>query len=109
MKMALSLTCSVLACAACGMLLAQGARPELKPIAFATLDTNKDGRISSKEAHADPELYADFDMLDVNHDGYLSPEEFKAWPRALKTKDSSAPDPATAPSGSAGAQHMPAH
>jgi Ca2+-binding EF-hand superfamily protein len=109
MKIALSLTGTLLACSACGMLLAQGVHSELKPVAFSTLDANKDGRISLSEAHADPELYADFDMLDVNHDGYLSPEEFKAWPRAMKTKASSAPDPATAPSGSAGAQHMPTH
>jgi hypothetical protein len=48
---------------------------------------------------------AEFEMLDLNHDGYLSPKEFQAWTRALK--DPAVRDPATAPSGSAGAQHMP--
>ena len=96
-----------MACAPCGLLLAQSSRSELKPIAFAALDTNKDGKISPSEARADPDLYASFEMLDVNHDGFLSPHEFQAWPRAMKTKDA-ASDPATVPGGSAGAQHMPA-
>jgi len=107
MKTAKGLACLMLACAACGALFAQGVRPELKPIAFSTVDTNKDGRISLQEARAAPDLYASFDMLDMNHDGFLSPAEFQAWPRALKTKDVAARDPTTGPSGSAGAQHMP--
>jgi hypothetical protein len=107
MKVAKPLIYCLLACAACGTLFAQGVRPELKPIAFGTLDTNKDGRISLAEARAAPDLYASFDMLDSNHDGYLSPAEFQAWPRALKSKDVAARDPTTGPSGSAGAQHMP--
>jgi Ca2+-binding EF-hand superfamily protein len=106
MKMAVSLTFLLLACTTGGTLFAQAARSELKPIAFSTLDTNKDGKISLEEARADPGLYEAFAMLDVNHDGFLSPAEFQAWPRALKTKGT-APDPATGPSGSAGAQHMP--
>jgi Ca2+-binding EF-hand superfamily protein len=106
MKMAVSLTFLLLTCTTGEMLFAQAARSELKPIAFSTLDTNKDGKISLEEARADPGLYEDFAMLDVNHDGYLSPAEFQAWPRALKTQ-AAVPDPATAPGGSAGAQHMP--
>jgi hypothetical protein len=106
MKMAVSLTCVLMTCAAGGTVLAQGVGSELKPIAFSTLDTNKDGRISRSEAHADPELEMEFDMLDVNHDGFLSPAEFQAWPRALKT-NASRHDPSTGPGGSAGAQHMP--
>jgi Ca2+-binding EF-hand superfamily protein len=97
----------LLGCAACGALFAQGVATEAKPIAFSTLDTNHDGKISRSEARADPELSAEFDMLDTNHDGYLSPEEFQAWPRALKTRSTATHDPATAPGGSAGAQHMP--
>ena len=106
MKMAVSLTCLLLTCAACEPLLAQGARAELKLLAFSTLDSNKDGKLSLQEARADPGLYAAFEMLDLNHDGFLSPAEFQAWPRALKT-DTAVRDPGTAPSGSAGAQHMP--
>jgi hypothetical protein len=96
-----------LACLTCGAVFAQGVATEAKPIAFSTLDTNHDGKISRGEARADPELSADFDMLDLNHDGYLSPEEFQAWSRALKTKSAAVRDPATVPGGSAGAQHMP--
>ena len=105
MEMAVSLTCLALACATGGPVFAQGVRTELKPIAFSTLDKNKDGKVSLVEARADPGLYAAFSMLDVNHDGFLTPAEFAAWPRALKT--SVTRDPATAPGGSAGAQHMP--
>jgi Ca2+-binding EF-hand superfamily protein len=108
MKVAIPFACLLLAYAPCGTLLAQSTHSELKPIAFSTLDTNKDGKISPSEARADPDLYAAFDTLDLNHDGFLSPQEFQAWPRAMKTKDASSPDPATAPGGSAGAQHMPA-
>ncbi len=106
MKTAKGLGSLLLVGAACGTLFAQGVRPELKPIAFSTLDSNKDGRISLEEARAAPDLYASFDMLDLNHDGFLSPVEFQAWPRALKT-NVAARDPTTGPSGSAGAQHMP--
>ena len=107
MKTVIRLTCVLLACGAGGMSFAQNVRTELKPVAFSTLDTNKDGKISLQEARAAPDLYASFDMLDLNHDGFLSPAEFQAWPRALKTPNAAARDPSTAPSGSAGAQHMP--
>ncbi len=108
MKLATSFACFLLASGCCGTVLAQGTHPELKPIAFGTLDTNKDGRISPSEARTDPDLYASFEMLDLNHDGFLSPQEFQAWPRALKTKDATR-DPTTVPGGSAGSQHMPAN
>jgi Ca2+-binding EF-hand superfamily protein len=107
MRMAVTLTSLILTCTTGAPLFAQAGHSELKPIAFSTLDTNKDGKISLSEARADPGLYEAFAMLDVNHDGYLTPAEFQAWPRALKTKDAEVHDPATAPSGSAGAQHMP--
>jgi Ca2+-binding EF-hand superfamily protein len=108
MKLAAPLASFLLASLPCGIILAQGTHPELKPIAFSTLDINKDGKISSSEARADPDLYASFEMLDANHDGFLSPQEFAAWPRALKTKDATH-DPTTVPGGSAGSQHMPAN
>ena len=107
MKLVLSCACLLVACAT-GALHAQGGRPELKPVAFSTLDTNKDGKVSLAEAHADPDLELAFDKLDLNHDGFLTPAEFQAWPRALKIKDPAARDPTTVPGGSAGAQHMPA-
>jgi Ca2+-binding EF-hand superfamily protein len=106
MKTAVTLTFLLLTCTTGEALFAQAARSELKPIAFSTLDTNKDGKISLTEARADAGLEEAFAMLDINHDGYLTPAEFAAWPRALKTQGA-APDPATTPSGSAGAQHMP--
>ncbi len=90
---------------ACALGYAQGAKQELKPVAFATLDTNKDGKISRQEARAAPDLADAFDALDTNHDGFLSPAEFQAWPRALKPTNP-VRDPSTAPGGSAGAQHM---
>jgi Ca2+-binding EF-hand superfamily protein len=105
MKIAIPLSCLLLACATDGTALAQASRTELKPVAFSTLDKNKDGKISLVEAKADPGLYEAFAMLDVNHDGSLTPAEFAAWPRAVKTGVTR--DPATAPGGSAGAQHMP--
>jgi hypothetical protein len=105
MKLAMSLTCLLLTCTAGATLFAQGVRSELKPVAFSTLDANKDGKLSLSEARADPDLEMAFEMLDLNHYGYLSPKEFQAWTRALK--DPAVRDPATAPSGSAGAQHMP--
>ncbi len=88
------------------LVLAQG-HSELRPVAFATLDTNHDGKISRDEALAAPDLSDAFDKLDLNHDGFLSPAEFQAWPRAMKSKDATPLDPSTAPGGSAGAQHMP--
>ena len=66
------------------------------------VDGNKDGVPGLSSSLAGATVY-----LDLNHDGFLSPAEFQAWPRALKTKDAALPDPSTAPSGSAGAQHMP--
>jgi len=109
MMKAIAFACLAVGCVSGPTLFAQSAAKELKPIAFSTLDTNKDGKISVSEARADPDLYASFDMLDLNHDGFLSPAEFQAWPRAAKATAASAPDPATVPGGSAGAQHMPAN
>lgn len=108
MKLAIPLGVLLLASLPCELILAQGTHSELKPIAFSTLDANKDGKISRSEARADPDLEASFDMLDLNHDGFLSRQEFRAWPRAAKIKDASQ-DPTTVPGGSAGSQHMPAN
>ena len=96
----------VLACVLSAGASAQPARPELQLVDFDRLDTNHDGKLSRREARADPELSAEFDTLDVNHDGYLSREEFQAWPRAKKTRE---PEAGTTPGGSSGAQHLPPH
>ena len=79
-----------------------------KLIEFRTLDANHDGRISSEEAKANADLKANFDMLDRNHDGFLTPDEFASWSFASKAGQPKI-DPTTLPSGSAGAQHMPAN
>lgn len=42
---------------------------------LATLDTDKDGRISVTEASVDADLAANFSKLDANKDGYLSAGE----------------------------------
>ncbi len=106
MKITHLLAWPILACTMFAAAHAQDAKPELKLLDFNSLDKNHDGKLSRLEAQADPELYMEFDELDVNHDGYLSMNEFQAWPRARKTK---AIDPATAPGGSSGAQHLPNH
>lgn len=45
---------------------------------IATLDTNKDGRVSRAEASTSERLAARFDGLDANKDGQLSSEELAA-------------------------------
>lgn len=71
---------------------------------FATLDKNKDGKLSNMEVKGSPELYTQFDALDKNRDGFLTAPEFAMWAPPGKAPV----DPATAPGGSAGSQHMPA-
>ena len=44
---------------------------------LASLDIDKDGRISVEEAAADASLTAVFAEMDVNKDGYLSPSELE--------------------------------
>jgi hypothetical protein len=75
-------------------------------IDFSTLDKDVDGKLSKEEALAVVELDASFDRLDTDRDGSVSPTEFSHWNRAGKAMPLPH-DPATAPSGSAGAQHMP--
>ena len=57
-----------------------------RPVEFASLDRNKDGRLSSAEAASSTELNSDFPNLDANHDSYLSSDEFSKWSRAGKGK-----------------------
>ncbi len=109
MKVAMLFTLSAVVGLASATICAQDAKSELKPIAFSTLDTNKDGKLSLAEARADADLYASFAMLDLNQDGYLTPDEFKAWPRALAPTQAAVRDPTTVPGGSSGSQHMPSN
>ncbi len=79
--------------------------PEMPKLDFSKVDKDANGRLSKEEARAVAELEAAFAVLDTDHDGSLTPAEFSHWSRAGKAE--MAPrDPATAPSGSAGAQHM---
>lgn len=65
---------------------------------FATVDRNKDGRVSSAEAAVNSDLNTEFSKLDANRDSYLSSEEFAKWSKAEKPKagmpDSTSPAPA---------------
>jgi len=73
---------------------------------FAAVDKDANGRLSKQEALAVADLDGVFASLDTDHDGSVSPVEFSHWSRAGKA-NLPPRDPATAPGGSAGAQHMP--
>jgi hypothetical protein len=81
--------------------------PDGPTIYFTTADRNGDGSISRQEALLVPDLTSAFEMLDADRDDMISPTEFSRWNRAAKTEPPTPRDPATAPSGSAGSQHMP--
>jgi hypothetical protein len=100
------------ALATCGLGQAQTPAEKASPapiaptIDFSTLDKDADGKLSKEEALTVVELDASFDRLDTDRDGSVSPTEFSRWSRAGKA--TALPhDPTTAPTGSAGAQHMP--
>jgi hypothetical protein len=75
-------------------------------IDFVTVDKDESGSITKEETKVIADLDAAFDQLDANQDRSVSPAEFSRWSRAGKTT-AEPPDPATAPRGSAGSQHMP--
>jgi hypothetical protein len=80
------------------------------PVAFTSVDANADGHISKDEVRYMDDLSGSFAKLDINSDNQLSSSEFGKWDRAAKgatMPPQGSPDPATAPSGSAGAQHQP--
>jgi hypothetical protein len=79
---------------------------EAPGIDFATVDKDASGKLSKQEVAALAELEGVFATLDTDHDGSLTAVEFSHWARAGRTAPV-ARDPATAPGGSAGAQHMP--
>jgi hypothetical protein len=75
-------------------------------IDFVTVDKDRSGGLSRQEADVIADLKSAFEQLDANQDQSVSPTEFALWSRAARTP-AKPPDPATAPRGSAGAQHMP--
>lgn len=101
----------LMALAAAGMIHAQtptskSAAVDTPKIDFATIDKDANGKLTKEEALIVVELDAGFDKLDTDRDGSITPAEFSHWNRAGKTV--AVPhDPSIAPSGSAGAQHMP--
>jgi hypothetical protein len=99
--------CAGAAVAAHAQAPAQSASPSEAPkIDFSTVDKDANGKLSKEETLPIAELEGAFDKLDTDHDGSVSPAEFARWNRAGKATPLPH-DPATAPSGSAGAQHMP--
>jgi len=52
------------------------ATPTAADSAFERADTDRDGKLSPKEAEALPAIRSRFEQLDVNRDGFLSREEF---------------------------------
>jgi hypothetical protein len=82
------------------------APPEVIRIDFAALDKDANGNLSKQEVQSVPDLEGVFDSLDTDHNGSITSVEFSRWSRAGKSTPAPR-DPATAPSGSAGAQHMP--
>lgn len=55
------------------------AMPAIPSSPFATLDTNKDGRLSQAEIHANVDLNGRFATLDTDGDTYLSQSEYGKW------------------------------
>lgn len=79
----------VLSCAIAGAVFAQGA-PAPAPVSpaaggvsasadFSSIDTNKDGKVSSTEAQSNTDLRSAFSSLDADKDTYLSQSEFAKW------------------------------
>jgi hypothetical protein len=76
-------------------------------IDFATVDKDANGSLTKEETKGIADLEGAFEQLDADHDQLVSAAEFARWNRAGKITGVPRPDPATAPSGSAGSQHMP--
>lgn len=82
------------------------AQMDAPKIDFAAVDSNGDGRLTKEETRIVADLAAAFEQLDADKDNSISRAEYQRWERAGKVNDVPR-DPATAPSGSAGAQHVP--
>lgn len=51
---------------------------------FASLDMDKDGKVSGGEAQADTTLAEHFVQADRNKDGFLTQQEYSGWLSQLK-------------------------
>jgi len=99
-----------LSCALVGAVFAQGA-PAPAPVTpapsvgisseFGSIDTNKDGKVSSTEAQSNTELRSAFPSLDADKDTYLTPSEFAKWNKVGKAGGAMAPSDHGANSNSA--------
>jgi hypothetical protein len=74
---------------------------------FAKIDADRDDRVSLVEARRSAPLVKAFAKLDTNSDGFLTSTEFQVWEDAANIAVVAPVDPDLTPSGSRGAQHMP--
>lgn len=107
MKSMFRVSVSVLALLAAGAVAAQPPGSVKRPLEFGSVDANKDGKLSPEEVRYIDDLNAAFGQLDVNRDAFLTPMEYGKFPRAAGVREAQPLSPATGPSGSGGAQHMP--
>ena len=70
----LARTIAVAGVIACAQVASAASAPTL-----ASLDTNKDGKVSLNEASANDALFVAFKKLDADRDGMLTQAEFAAW------------------------------
>lgn len=54
------------------------AQPPVVP-EFASIDQNKDGKLSASEVQSNSSLQSAFGSLDADHDSYLTPAEYSKW------------------------------
>jgi hypothetical protein len=115
----------VVSCALAGAAFAQATSPAGSPSTgagaqgmgvaheFTSIDTNKDGKVSSTEAQSNTELRSAFSTLDADKDTYLSQSEFAKWsaggksggmPSSGADRNSSSSSPKTQSSDSPSAQ-----
>jgi hypothetical protein len=92
-----------------GAAIAQNPPPpatDMARVDFSSLDRDVNSYLTKDEAMVIADLESLFDTLDSDHDGKISSAEYSRWNRAGKSTPLPR-DPSTAPSGSAGSQHMP--
>jgi len=65
--------------------------PSADSIQFASVDMNKDGKVSQAEARSNAELQTAFTTLDADRDNNLSQSEFSKWDKAGKSAEQAAP------------------
>ncbi len=74
---------------------------------FATLDANRDGRVSQTEAAMHAELSGAFQTVDSNSDGSLSQSEFTKWSKDAEKSGSKSSTGSRAPTTSAPSDKTP--